>query len=279
MTLIRCTYGKGRVRVLRIHREADRQSVRELTVKVMLEGDFAGAFVRADNSTTVATDTIKNLVYIVAHENPAADTEPFCRLLATRFLDRYPQVERATVLAKETKWNRLDVDGAPHAHSFLLDNNGKPTATIVASRDSVTVSSGVEGFTFMKSTGSGWLNYVKDEYTTLPETRDRVCATSMDASWDWSSEPADYPAANAALLATMLKVFATTYSEGVQDSLYRMGMAGLAVVPEVARITMACPNKHYIPVNLAAFGLENGSAVLLPTDEPHGQIKCTVGRD
>jgi urate oxidase len=278
MTLIRSTYGKGRVRVLRIQKQADRQTVRESTVKVMLEGNFAGAFNRADNSTTVATDTIKNIVNVVAHENCAAETEPFCRLLAARFLDRYAQVERVTVFARETKWNRLQVDGTLHPHGFLLDGNGAPTAKIVASRDGMTLSSGIEGFTFMKSTGSGWEDYVMDEYTTLPETNDRVCATSMDASWDWSSEPTDYPTANAAVLAAMLKTFAETYSAGVQDSLYRMGLAGLAAVPELARISMACPNKHYIPVNLKAFGINNDNTVLLPTDEPHGQIECTVGR-
>ena len=279
MTLIHCTYGKGRVRVLRIQRQADRQSVRELTVTVMLEGDFAGAFTQADNTTTIATDTIKNIIHIVAHENSAAETEPFCQAVATRFLERYGQVERVTVLARETRWNRMDIDGAPHPYGFLLDGNGTPTAKLVASRDNAALSSGIEGLTFMKSTGSGWSDYVRDEYTTLPETRDRVCATSMDASWDWSTQPADYPRANATLLAAMLKLFTTTYSEGVQDSLYRMGMAGLEAVPEVARIRMACPNKHYIPLNLSAFGIDNGNAVLLPTDEPHGQIECTVGRD
>jgi len=161
MTLIHCTYGKGRVRVLRIQRQADRQSVRELTVTVMLEGDFAGAFTQADNTTTVATDTIKNIVHIVAHENSAAETEPFCQAVATRFLERYAQVERLTVLARETRWNRMDIDGAPHPYGFLLDGNGTPTAKLVASRDGAALSSGIEGLTFMKSTGSGWSDYVR----------------------------------------------------------------------------------------------------------------------
>ena len=30
-------------------------------------------------------------------------------------------------------------------------------------------------------------------------------------------------------------------------------------------------------MNLAAFGMDNNN-VFLPTDEPHGQIECTVGR-
>ena len=64
----------------------------------------------------------------------------------------------------------------------------------------------------------------------------------------------------------------------MQDSLYRMGMAALEAVPEVSDISMACPNKHYLPLNLAPFGLDNNNQVFVATDEPHGQIECTVGR-
>ena len=100
----------------------------------------------------------------------------------------------------------------------------------------------------------------------------------MNATWTWSGTPADYPAANARILETALDVFATTYSYGVQDSLYRMGEAALAAVPEIADISMACPNKHYLVINLKPFGIENDKQVLVPTDEPHGQIECTIAR-
>ena len=138
--------------------------------------------------------------------------------------------------------------------------------------------SGIDGFTFMKSTQSGWAMYVKDPYTTIPETNDRMCATSMVATWTWSGKPASYPDANRKILDTLLEVFSNTYSYSVQDSLYRMGEAALAAVPEISEISMACPNMHFILMNLSPFGLDNKNQVFLPTDEPHGQIECTVGR-
>ena len=279
MALIQNTYGKGRVRTLRLHRAEDgRHEVRELALKVLLDGDFGCAYTEADNTTSVATDTIKNLVNVVAHESLGAEAEPFCQAVAARFLDRYPQVARVTVTAHETRWQRLVLDGQPHPHSFTLDANGKPTVLVAASRSGVETRSGVEGYTIMKTTESGWVGYVMDEYTTLAETRDRIVATSMDASWAWRSDPPSFPEANARVLDTMLRVFATTYSASVQDSLYRMGEAVLEAVPEVASLRIACPNKHYIPINLAPFGLHNQGEVFLPTDEPHGQIECTVGR-
>jgi urate oxidase len=278
MALLLNRYGKGRVRVMRLHKDGDHHAVSELTVRAILEGDFAIAYTHADNSTSIATDTVKNVINIVAHENLALPTELFCKAVSDKFLDTYPQVRKVTVTARETKWARLSIAGKVHPHSFTLDGNGTPFAEVAADRNGFVVTSGINGVTFLKTTQSGWTNYVKDGFTTLPETRDRLCGTSMDASWKWTAKPEDYAAANATLLAAMLEVFATTYSESVQDSLYRMGEAGLAAVPEIEEISMACPNKHYILMNLGAFGIENKNEVFLPTDEPHGQIECTVGR-
>jgi urate oxidase len=278
MALLQKTYGKDHVRVMRIDRKPERHEVRELTVRAMLTGNFESAFTKADNSTSVATDTVKNVINVVARENLSANTELFCAAVARKLLDSYPEVETATVTAHETKWIRLPIDGKPHVHSFTLDSNGKPFAKVVATRTSVTTESGVSAFTFMKTTQSGWEHYIHDRFTTIPETHDRMAATAMDASWRWKSTPSDYDAANAKILSEMLKVFATTYSASVQDSLYRMGTAALEAVPELADISMACPNKHYLLLNLSPFGLENNNQVFVATDEPHGQIECTVGR-
>jgi urate oxidase len=272
-------YGKGRVRVMRIHRDGERQEVSQLNIKAMLEGDFARTFTHADNSMTVSTDTIKNIVNAVARENTGLCPEQFCQVLAKKYLDTYPQASMVSITSHETKWSRLSFGGKPHPHSFVLDANGKPTVEVTMVRGGEsTLASGIDGFAFMKSTQSGWENYVKDRYTTIQPTADRMCATSMVASWKWSATPKSYPAANAKILDTVLEVFSTTYSKSVQDSLYRMGEAALAAVPEISEISMACPNMHFIPMNLAAFGLDNNNDVFLPTDEPHGQIECTVGR-
>src|ERR1700736_859679 len=263
---------------MRIHRDGERHEVSQLSVKAMVEGDFARTYTHADNTKTVSTDTIKNVVNIVARENTGLCTEDFCQVLAKKFLELYPQVSSVAITAHETKWSRLSFGGEPHPHSFILDSNGKPTVEVTATHDGSTIASGIDGFTFMKSTKSGWENYFKDRYTTIPPTADRMCATSMVASWKWSGKPANYPATNAKILDTVLEVFSMTYSKSVQDSLYRMGEAALAAVPEISEISMACPNMHFIPMNLTAFGLDNNNDVFLPTDEPHGQIECTVGR-
>ena len=279
MPLVSNRYGKARVRVMRVLRDGDYNEVRDLNVQIMLEGDFGSAYTGADNRTSVATDTIKNIAYIVARENLQAEAEDYAQALAQRFLARYPQVNSVAVTTAETRWSRASFSGAPHPHSFTLDANGKPTANVVATRQGAAITSGITGYTFMKSTQSGWIDYVMDDYTTLPPTKDRITATAMDASWTWRATPASYEQANATILSKMLGVFATTYSHSVQDSLYRMGEAALAAVPELATVRMACPNKHYIPMNLDRFGLSADNMIFVATDEPHGQIECQVGRE
>ena len=278
MPLIQHTYGKARVRVMRVKRDGAHNEVRELSARAMLDGEFATSFTAGDNRNVIATDTIKNIAYIVARENMDASAEVYAQAYASRLLERYPQVQRARVTTHETRWSRASFGGAAHPHSFVLDGNGRPTTEVSATREAVDVTSGIAGYTFMKSTGSGWVDYVMDDYTTLPPTEDRIAATAMDASWTWRRPPGDYDATNAHVLATMLEVFATTYSYGVQDSLYRMGEAALAAVPELATVRMACPNKHYLPIKLDAFGLSADNMVFIATDEPHGQIECVVGR-
>lgn len=279
MALIENSYGKGRVRIMRVHRNGDTNEVCELSLLVILRGNFDRAYTHADNRAVIATDTIKNIVNIVARENIKANPEDFCQALALRFLERYAHISSVSVTAHETKWVRLPVAGTAHRHSFVLDSNGKPTVHLQCTRDTSTLRSGIENFTFMKSTASGWTDYVMDEYTTLPETTDRIAATSMNATWLWAATPTNPTATNAAILQAMIEIFATTYSYSVQDSLFRMGQAALQAVPEIASITLACPNKHYIPIDLSKFGMAGDNLVFTPTDEPHGQIECTVGRE
>jgi urate oxidase len=92
-------YGKGRVRIMRVERGEEQHEVRELSVNVLLQGKFEGAYTEADNRNVVATDTIKNIVHVVARENVSVPAEPFCGILAQRYLDLYLQVEKVSLAA------------------------------------------------------------------------------------------------------------------------------------------------------------------------------------
>jgi urate oxidase len=279
MKLLANRYGKGRVRVLKILRDGATHTIKEVDVKAMLEGDFAASYTSADNSKVVATDTIKNTVNVLAKEHLGDEIERFGLSLGKHFLERYEQVESASAEITAKHWQRMEIDGKPHPHSFKAGSEAKMWTRVVCTCDSQVIESGVRDLVILKSTGSGWEGYPRDEYTTLPETSDRILATSFDATWTWSSAPANYNTANDAILAAMLAVFANDYSPSAQASVFQMGTAALTRCPEISRVDMTMPNKHCLLINLKPFGLDNQNDVFVPIDEPHGQIEGSVVRD
>src|SRR5271165_4697203 len=104
MALLQNTYGKGRVRVLRLYRDGQYHEPRETSAMVLLEGDFSRSYTGPDNSTMIATDSIKNIVNVVGRENLRLSTEEYGVAIAKKFLDGYPQVERVNVELVETQW-------------------------------------------------------------------------------------------------------------------------------------------------------------------------------
>lgn len=282
MNLVSHNYGKQRVRVLKVLRAAARHEVKELEVGVRLEGDFASSYTHGDNGNVVPTDTMKNTVQVLAHQHLGRETEPFARLLAEHFLDHYGVIDRVTIDTGERRWQRLTFDGEPHDHAFVGDSV-RPVARVTAARGATLeikseIESGIEDLAVMKSTNSGFAGFPRCEYTTLPETTDRILATRIEGRWRWSAAPADYEAANAAIVAAFLRVFAAEVSPAVQTTLYQMAGAALEACPEIDRITLALPNQHYLPANLQPFGLDATGVSFVPTDEPHGQIEATVER-
>jgi urate oxidase len=263
---------------MKVTRAGKVHSLKELDVKVMLEGRFHASYTRADNRLVVATDSIRNTVNVLAKTNLGSETEMFGMALARHFLKTYKHVSRAVVDLREHCWSRISVAGKPHNHSFTEKNSARPFARIVATRRKIEVESGMEELLILKSTASGFEDFLRDEFTTLPETKDRILATKLKATWTYIRKPKSYAATNEKILNAMLRVFANNFSPSVQVTLFEMGGAALKAAPEISKIHIALPNQHCLLVNLAPFGQENKNELFVPTDEPHGQIEGTVAR-
>ncbi|MEP7015556.1 MAG: factor-independent urate hydroxylase [Verrucomicrobiota bacterium] len=271
-------YGKAQVRVAKILRVGETHTIKEINVAVMLEGDFESSYLVGDNTKVVATDTMKNTINVLAKEQLGEEIEPFAIALGEHFLRNYKQVSTARIDISERDWRRMDIDPKPHPHSFIAGSEAKMFTRAICAPGSQTVESGIRDLLILKSTGSGFENYPKDELTTLPETADRILATSFSATWTYEKSPASYRPNNEKILSEMLKAFANNYSPSAQTTLFQMGTAALEVCPEISRIALTMPNKHYLPINLSPFGRDNKNEVFTPTDEPHGQIEAVVTR-
>lgn len=291
-------HGKERVRVGRVWRNGKdgRHFFVEWNVGITLLSDCIPAYVRADNSDIVATDTMKNTVYVKAKEcSEQVSVEEFAILLAKHFTSFYQQVTTAIIKIVEKPWERISIDGQPHDHGFKLGSERRTTEVFVKKNGSLGVTSGVEGLALLKTTKSGFEGFIRDKNTILPETRERVLATEVSASWRYhfdslssvSMKPLCFTETYLNVKKDLVKTFfgppkEGVYSPSVQATLYYMAKAVLGRFPHIASIKLKMPNIHFLPVNLSSKDnpviVKFEDDVYLPTDEPHGSIEASFGR-
>jgi urate oxidase len=276
-------YGKAESRVVRIYRDGPEHDIRDLNVSTSLRGEFDAAHLTGDQSKVLPTDTQKNTAYVYAKEHGAGDIEDYALTLARHFVADVAPVRAARVDVDEYRWDRIAVDGAGHPHAFVRAGQEIRTASAIVedgeSGPSTWVLSGLRDLVVLKSTGSEFRGFLKDRYTTLAETTDRVLATSVTARWRYARPAGDWGAVYTSVRRILLARFAGVHSLAVQQTLWEMGRAALEAHPELAEIRLSAPNKHHFLVDLAPFGLENPGEVFHADDRPYGLIQCAVLRD
>jgi urate oxidase len=267
-------YGKSAIRLVKVDRGEGGHRVRDLTIAISLEGEFAASYVDGDNSLVVATDTMKNTAYALAGEHLTGSIEAFATALGRHFL-RAEQVVRATVSIDEFAWR--PIGDAPDA--FFRDRSSTRTCVVAATSDGDTVHGGISDLVVMKTSRSAFSGFPRDEFTTLAQTEDRLLATKVAATWRYEpSADVDYDASFTAVTTTLLDVFAEHHSVSVQASIWIIGRAIVERHAEIAEITMTLPNLHHWLADTERFGIPNDRQVYVSTTEPHGLIEATVRR-
>jgi urate oxidase len=273
-------YGKSRIRLVRVRRHGERHDFAEWTVKILLQGDFESCFTDGDNSKILATDTMKNTVYSLARDSSAACMEDFGREIIDFLLRRNPQVASAEVTISEKAWEHVLATGKPHPTTFVQSSGERQTTKLACTPGAkCAVTSGLENLVIMKTSGSEFEGYIKDSLTTLPPTADRLFGTALSAEWNYSGNNLAFPALRTKIREILLAVFAGHDSKSVQHTLYAMGEAVLASVPEIDEIELTMPNLHCLLVDLSRFGQDNPNEIFVPTDEPHGYIEARIRRN
>jgi urate oxidase len=272
-------YGKAENRVVRVYRDTARHEIRDLNVSTSLRGDFEAAHTAGDQSHVLPTDTQKNTAFAFAKKHGVTSPEDYAIALATRLLDATPAATGARVEVEEYPWERIAVDGEGHDHAFVRRDGGVRTTAVDVTADATVVQSGLKDLVVLKSTGSEFRGFLRDDYTTLPEADDRVLATSLTASWQFVAGDHAWNESYDDIRRRLLAAFATTYSRALQETLYAMGTAVLEARPEVAEISFSAPNRHHHLVDLSPFGIDNEGEVFIAADRPYGLIEATVTRE
>ncbi|MFJ6672354.1 factor-independent urate hydroxylase [Actinosynnema sp. NPDC091369] len=268
-------YGKAENRLVTVTRDGAVHAIKDLTVSTSLRGDLADTHLTGDNSKVLATDTQKNTVYAFAKQAPVGEIEDFALRLGRHFVSTQEAITGARVLIDEHSWQRIEGND----HSFVQAGNEKRTTAVTIDGDRAWVVSGVRDVVVLKSTGSEFHGFPRDEYTTLKETDDRILATSVTARWRYQGSDVDWADSFAEIRRLLLTTFAAKHSLSLQQTLYAMGEAVLRARPEVAEVRLSMPNKHHFAVDLSPFGLENDNEVFHAADRPYGLIEGSVLRD
>ena len=271
-------YGKSSVRLVKISRHGDRHDLKDVTVAIRFEGDFDRSYTHGENADVLPTDTMKNTVYALAAEHPVDEPEAFGALLARHFIDRNPRLRRVRVDLSEHSWGRIAIGGRSHSHAFVSQGAEVRSARVIADQDAVMVSAGIEDLVLLKSSRSAFTGFLRDEYTTLAETTDRIFATALTATWSYRALELDYNLAWRAVRTTLLETFAEHDSQSVQHTLHAMASAALDNVEALTSIHLIMPNRHHLPVDVSRFGTANRNEIFVPTDEPFGLIEATLRR-
>jgi urate oxidase len=270
-------YGKCEVRLVKLDRGPERHELRDLTVDVMLDGDFEAVHTEGDNTGLVATDTMRNVVYALAAERPLVSVPAFGTALVEHFLG-YPSVAGATVRLRQHPWQRLPGAGEGHPHAWQRGAGGTRIEEVSGDAAGTRHAAGIEDLLVLRSSGSAFEGFDRDRFTTLPETDDRILATAVAARWEYGQGGGDREAAWGRVRDRLLEAFTDHHSPSVQFTLYRIGEAVLESHPEIERIRLSLPNRHHLPFDVSQFGVEDRGEVFHATTEPYGLIEATVER-
>ncbi len=277
MTDARISYGKLSVPVHLVRGE--RLLAADVSMEVLGQG-FLPAYTEGDNSAVVATDTMKNVILRRAHEYDGATLEGLLYDLGRGFLATYPEMEGLRLWAVQQPWvaetGRLHrrVDGDHDVVEIELSQAGGEI-TLVEHR------AGHVGLRLLKTTGSAFTKFARDDDTTLPERGDRPLFIHLDVHWRYGSVTEalddDGRVASDDLVALVLSTFDDFVSESIQHLVHEMGTRILAAFPTLSQISFRGENHTYDPVPGAA-GAEPLSKTYTSAFPAYGLITLVLDR-
>jgi urate oxidase len=275
-------YGKGDVIAYRLNRDGQQPAganpVFGASVKILIYGDaFWATYTTGDNTGLVATDSMKNFIQRETMNFTGYDLESYCEFLASKFLAKYPQAAGAQVSAVEIPYEAL----ARSSTAFAPSGPERAGASVELIREgdgirTAEARSEITGFKLLRLSGSAFHGFVRDEYTTLPDIKDRPLHMWLDLDWTYVSSEAAYSggAVTKQVRQLVREVFAGFESGSIQQIIYQIGEKMLAEIPAIAEIRLEANNRTWDTI------AETGLSLGIYTDArpPYGCLGLTLKR-
>lgn len=87
-------------------------------------------------------------------------------------------------------WKRIQINNREHNHAFVSTPVVDRFATVLIHRSRYRqpeISAGLRNLRVLKTTQSGFVGFVKDDYTSLGDARDRIFSTIVQSQWKYQS--------------------------------------------------------------------------------------------
>lgn len=274
-------YGESAIRLLRVMRRGSIHEIKDLTLSIRFEGDFDSAHTAGDNRKILPADTMKNTVYVLARQYPAEAIEEFALHIVEHFLTYNPQVSHIRVTASERPWSRISIADKPHTSAFVSNAGERRTTHITATRENTLLQSGIDNLLVLKTSGSGFANFLRDPYTTLNKAPNPIVSAEINATWTYESSESDAPYSSMwhGIRKILLETFASHDGHSLQHTAYALGHAVLDNFEAITEIHLSLADNLYSLADLKPFGMENDAEIFLPAGEPCGSLAATLRRD
>lgn len=232
-------------------------------VQVALHGNFLHNYTDGDNKGLVATDSMKNFIEYQAAEFDYATIDGFLTEVAKRFIAKYPQVSQVDLSGQEVPFHHVPVaqkNTIQNSEIVLRPSNTERARASVSVRrkgsgtEIIDYSSGIQDIHMVKITGNSFYGYVHDEYTKLPEERDRNLFIYVDIDWTYNDvndgvalDPVNYvPAEQVRDIAAT--VFHRLNNNSIQHLVYHIGIQILERFPQLKDVRFYTNNRTWIKV-------------------------------
>ncbi|MFC3845954.1 factor-independent urate hydroxylase [Paenibacillus sp. MAH-36] len=232
-----------------------------MNIKVAVSGEkFFTSFTEGDNTLVVATDSMKNFILRKAGEYEGATAEGFLAFASRKLLETYPQMTGVKMTADQVAFDPLPVPGAKGFENgnlvYRYSQNEHPTAKVELTRTEEGIAiqeheGGMADLKLIKVKGSSFAGFVRDEYTTLPESYDRPLFIFLDIAWSYEevedaldSDLGRYVAAEQ-IRDIAHTVFHEQHSPSIQNLIYRIGQRALLRFPQLKEIRFESNNRTW----------------------------------
>jgi urate oxidase len=273
------SYGESGVRLLRVVKQEGRHDVKEMTLTIRFEGDFADAHAKGENRAILPGDTMKNTVHVLARQYPVEAIEEFCLHVIDHFLTYNPQASRVLVEASETLWARIPHGGKPHPSAFMRAGDEKRTAKLSATRKETIIRAGIDNLILLKTNKPAFENFMRDPYSGVKDDSDGILSAAVRAHWRYDGDEIEFGPMWHGVRRALLENFAEHEGQSFQHTLYAMGEAVLSSFDNIAEIHLWLVDRHYRMADLGSFGVDNPAEVFLPSEEAHGLIEAKLRKE